>query len=86
MPTRTFHDASGNEWSVVEVMPSADRPGMVRPQFEHGWLLFVSEGERRRLAPPPPGWLALDDEALRRLLGSSELSAPARFPMRRLAD
>lgn len=86
MATRSFRDATGVEWSVLEVMPSVGRPGMVRPQFERGWLLFVSDAERRRLAPPPTGWLHYDDDALRQLLGRSEISAPARFPERRLLD
>lgn len=86
MATRSFRDAAGLEWSVVEVVPSAARPGMVRPQFEGGWLLFVSEAGRRRLAPPPPRWLELDDDGLRQLLRASEPSVPARFPVRRLAD
>lgn len=86
MATRSFRDAAGIDWSVIQVTPSAGRPGMVRPQFEHGWLLFVSDNGRRRLAPPPPRWFELDEAGLRGLLGASEPSAPARFPMRRLAD
>lgn len=86
MATRSFRDAAGLEWSVVEVIPSAARPGMVRPQFEGGWLLFVSEAERRRLAPPPAHWLELDDEGLRNLLHAAERSTPARYPVRRIAD
>ncbi len=86
MATRTFRDDAGVEWSVVEVRPSAGRPGMVRPQFEHGWLLFVSEKERRRVAPPPPRWSDLDEAGLRRLLSASELSAPAKFPVRHIAQ
>ncbi len=86
MATRSFRDKGGLEWSVVQVTPTAGRPGMVRPQFEQGWLLFVSAAERRRLAPPPPRWLDLDDDGLRRLLQQSEPSAPARYPVRRLAD
>lgn len=33
-----------------------------------GWLVFMRDGERRRIAPAPPGWLALDDAQLARLL------------------
>ena len=86
MAARNFHDDQGVEWSVVEVHPTVRRPGMVRPQFEHGWLLFVSNSQRRRLAPPPRAWSDMDEGALRRLLGAAEISTPARYPVRRLAD
>lgn len=86
MATRVFRDVKGVEWSVVEVRPTAGRPGMVRPQFERGWLLFVSDGERRRLAPPPHGWVDLSEDGLRQLLRTAELSTPARFPVRRLVE
>ena len=36
----------------------------VRPEFLEGWLAFQSRSERRRLAPAPEGWEALDDEQL----------------------
>jgi len=28
----------------------------VSSEFSHGWLCFETEGEKRRLAPVPPGW------------------------------
>lgn len=28
----------------------------VAPSFAHGWLVFKTGGERRRLAPIPEGW------------------------------
>jgi hypothetical protein len=28
----------------------------VASEFSQGWLCFESEGEKRRLAPVPPGW------------------------------
>lgn len=28
----------------------------VASEFSNGWLCFESEGEKRRLAPVPPGW------------------------------
>jgi hypothetical protein len=33
------------------------RPVAVASEFSQGWLCFESEGEKRRLAPVPPGWL-----------------------------
>ena len=29
---------------------------VVASEFSNGWLCFESEGEKRRLAPVPPGW------------------------------
>jgi hypothetical protein len=36
--------------------------------LEHGWVCFQSPGEKRRLAPPPPGWEHAPAEALEELL------------------
>jgi hypothetical protein len=32
------------------------RSGAVASEFSKGWLCFETEGEKRRLAPVPPGW------------------------------
>jgi len=32
------------------------RQVVVSTEFSDGWLCFESEGEKRRLAPVPPGW------------------------------
>jgi hypothetical protein len=32
------------------------RSASVASEFSGGWLCFESEGEKRRLAPIPPGW------------------------------
>ena len=32
------------------------RSASVASEFSQGWLCFESEGEKRRLAPVPPGW------------------------------
>lgn len=34
------------------------------PGLEQGWVCFQCEGEKRRLAPPPPDWEAIPDEQL----------------------
>jgi hypothetical protein len=39
----------------------------VTPGYERGWLLFRSEGDRRRLAPIPQAWQRLSDESLAQL-------------------
>lgn len=44
----------------------------VRPEFAHGWLAFQARHERRRMAPAPPGWHELDDEALAELCARAE--------------
>jgi hypothetical protein len=48
----------------------------------HGWLAFESKHDRRRLAPIPADWDALDESALERLC---ELARPVGKP-RRLLD
>lgn len=44
----------------------AGRPA-VTTGLEGGWLCFECADEKRRLAPIPPGWEALPDEALEHL-------------------
>jgi hypothetical protein len=39
----------------------------IRSELSHGWLAFESKHDRRRLAPIPTGWEALDESALERL-------------------
>ena len=41
---------------------------LVPSALQQGWLAFQSGGERRRLAPIPENWTALDDTALLALL------------------
>lgn len=37
-----------------------------------GWLVFMHDEERRRVAPVPPGWATLDDARLACLLDPPE--------------
>jgi hypothetical protein len=37
------------------------------PQWANGWLTFETPGEKRRLAPYPPGWSEFSDEVLAEL-------------------
>lgn len=39
----------------------------IKSDLSHGWLAFESKHDRRRLAPIPVGWEALDESALERL-------------------
>ena len=39
----------------------------IQTELSHGWLAFESKHDRRRLAPIPTGWEALDESALERL-------------------
>jgi hypothetical protein len=51
-------------------------PGLVSPELRLGWLIFQREGERRRLAPVPPGWERLAETALARLCAAARSHAP----------
>ena len=57
---RRFEDAIGTQWEVREIhVPSLSivpRKYLRQPEYADGWLLFTSDGERRRLAPCPCDW------------------------------
>lgn len=40
----------------------------VAHELRFGWLVFETNGAKRRLAPVPSGWAKLDDEGLNELL------------------
>ena len=42
-------------------------PVELGPQWANGWLTFETPGEKRRLAPFPPGWSEYSDEVLAEL-------------------
>ena len=77
---KTFRDSAGIEWTVVEIEASAlsslPRSSLRHPEFKDGWLLFQSEGCRKRLAPYPRSWREMSDEELEELCrqARSELS------------
>jgi hypothetical protein len=48
--------------------------------IEAGWLAFLCNGERRRLAPPPCGWQELTDDALGELCAQASGSRRRRKP------
>ena len=46
---------------------ASDRRSRGRFDLDSGWLVFESDGERRRLMPIPPGWEVRADADLERL-------------------
>ena len=62
-PAVTNSDGSGAKREIRIRVPSA---------LQEGWLAFQSGKDRRRLAPIPARWIALDDRELLRLLGEAD--------------
>ena len=89
----TFRDESDRLWEVREIrdpgLPERRR-FLLRREYADGWLLFVSGGERRRLAPYPPGWRFADPGRLRAWVGDAapvrDLTAGAGSNARRVCD
>ncbi len=48
------------------------------PQWSNGWLTFETPGEKRRLAPYPPGWSEFSDEVLAQLCAIASTVPPQR--------
>jgi hypothetical protein len=48
--------------------------------LSRGWLAFEAPGDKRRLAPIPPGWDALSDSELETLCGRAHAAPPKRRP------
>jgi hypothetical protein len=71
MAARSFEDSTGVTWEVFEVHRTSDKPGAVSAGLEKGWLAFVSEGAKRRLAPIPPDWFAVSERELEVLCASA---------------
>ena len=46
------------------------------PQWANGWLTFETPGEKRRLAPYPPGWSDFSDEVLAQLCAMAATVRP----------
>jgi len=80
---KNFRDAAGIEWTVVEIeastLASLPRSSLRHPEFKDGWLLFQSEGCRKRLAPYPKSWREMSSDELEELCrqARSELMRPA---------
>ena len=45
---------------------------VVASEYSGGWLCFESEGEKRRLAPVPPGWEEAGPDRLSMLLQAAK--------------
>lgn len=74
---RQFRDAAGLEWRVYQTERNAAaeqrRDHLLPSEYLEGWLVFEAATEKRRLAPVPPGWSDLADEALAALCSSATL-------------
>jgi hypothetical protein len=86
---RAFTDSLGASWTVREITPGPMPPKLSQLLREDrrsgGWLLFLSaSGEKRRLAPVPPGWAGLTDEDMETLCMRARHVPPA--PARRSED
>lgn len=79
MAARSFEDSSGVMWEVFEVHRTSESPRGVSAGLENGWLTFVSENGKRRLAPFPTVWQAATDRELERLCAHARVAKPARF-------
>ena len=79
MASRSFEDSSGVIWEVFEVHRTSEAPRGVSAGLEKGWLSFVSDAGKRRLAPFPSVWREATDLELERLCAQARVAKPARF-------
>jgi hypothetical protein len=70
-----FVDGRGVEWRAWNITPEDMHPVTAREMFvgetadfQEGWLVFESAGERRRLAPYPHDWNTRSPDGLEALL------------------
>lgn len=52
------------------------RRRIASPAMERGWVCFESGPEKRRIAPPPPGWAEVADPELEALCRAAEPATP----------
>jgi hypothetical protein len=76
---RTFTNSDGRLWQVFDVTPSRSLPD-VHGELAGGWLCFLSEGDRLRLAPVPQRWEELEEAALRTLLAGATPAPSSQTP------
>jgi hypothetical protein len=86
--SRTFIDSVGVEWVVREIA-TPKLSGALARLLEHdrrhgGWLVFETEGEKRRLAPYPPDWRTMSAFEIERWCMRATRVPPA--PARRAED
>ena len=84
MPARTFEDSAGAVWEVFEVHRASQKPGAVSAGLENGWLAFVSEQEKRRLAPFPTEWVDATSTELERLCRLARFAPAPRVAAREM--
>lgn len=80
---RVFDDIRGKRWHAFAVHSSEatiERAGLP-DAFKHGWLVFESKDEVRRVAPIPSKWEDLTIDDLRQLCYSAAAS-PRRIAVR----
>ena len=75
---RTFEDSSGVVWEVFEVHRTSEAPRGVSTGLEKGWLSFVSDTGKRRLAPFPTVWREATDQELERMCAQARVARPPR--------
>lgn len=72
---RQFRDEAGVEWQVYQTERNLSaeqrRDHLLPVEYRHGWLVFETADEKRRLAPIPEGWSELSDQALAGLCASA---------------
>lgn len=76
---RSFRDERDLEWEVRAITPARHdrRAPVVRADHANGWLLFTLGLERRRLAPPPPGWDQASELQLKQWCENAERVQPS---------
>lgn len=94
-PENRFLDRRGGEagdtlddWSGEDRRTGTDRRkehefrARLSPAMIHGWLVFQSEAEKRRLAPIPESWDEYDKQRLLELWNRAQvIPAPSRVPV-----
>src|SRR4051812_1601023 len=84
MPSRVERRQAPGE--ATPARGAADQDRRVQREFRvvlgkewaKGWLAFQTDGEKRRLAPYPEGWLELTDEELEDLCRQATPTTPPR--------
>jgi hypothetical protein len=86
--SRAFTDSVGVEWTVREIaifkLSSALSRLLETDRRRSGWLVFETEGEKRRLAPYPPDWRTMSAFEIERWCMRATRVPPA--PARRAED
>src|SRR4051794_30066465 len=68
---RTIRDGEGRAWRVWHVVPQSQVLKASVPGMHGGWLCFESDGDKRRLLPPPAGWDRCTEPELLEMLGQA---------------